>query len=737
MSKVRTIAHRDQDGDAETEGKVRPLDEAAALVGLPRDGQDLVGDRRQPGLREPLAHAVRELGGGADDLFGADRPVHASCPPCHKRMARRLDIRGCAFYKHARLLTPLPFRPTVPTRRPPLRLIRPFLVTLMAVVLSLAATATFAQSDGRLTGIVKDSSGAAVPGAEVTVTNDQTGASQSTISGGDGSFAVSGLAAGAYTVEVKLRGFGSSKEKVNVAAGAAATAEFTLSARLEEEVVVTGTRGEARTTTESMAPIDVLSAKEFEGLSGDLSDQIRTLVPSYNVNTQPISDASTIVRPASLRNLAPDHTLVLINGERRHRAAVINWLGNGVADGAQGPDISLIPVDRAPAGRGAPRRRRGAVRLGRHRGRHQLPAAGHQPGRHPPGQRRDDRRGRRRGLHHQRQQGVQARLARLRQPDRGVRELQPDRPQRPARRRAGPDRRRQHAVRVPAQIFGTPEINDDVKLWLNSGYLFGGGQQLYVIGDYAAKTVDGGFYYRNPNTRAGVFSNDGGATLLIGDVRDARDGVLDGSSNCPVVPIVNNRPDAAAPGPRVRRSQLLLVPGDVPRRLHAPVRRRREGLLGDRRHPRPDRQAPVLGRQRGLRLERGAVLHQQHRERLARPRLPHRVRSRPLQAGRDQPQPEAPATRSARRSTWPAAWSGATRRSRSASGRPNPGSTVPSPTRASARPPTASPASPRSRKAASTAATSPGTSTRSSAAAPTGRWERPRASSTSTTSAPR
>ena len=93
--------------------------------------------------------------------------------------------------------------------------------------------------------------------------------------------------------------------------------------------------------------------------------------------------------------------------------------------------------------------------------------------------------------------------------------------------------------------------------------------------------------------------------------------------------------------------QLLLVPGDVPGRLHAPVRRRREGLLGGGRHPRPDRQAPVLGRERGLRLERGAVLHQQHRERLAGPRLPHRVRSRPVPAGRAQPEPEASATRSA------------------------------------------------------------------------------------------
>ena len=224
-----------------------------------------------------------------------------------------------------------------------MRLIRAFMATLIAAGLSLAAAPAFSQSaDGRVTGVVRDSSGAAVPGAAVTVINDQTGASQSTVSGADGTYSVTGLPPGSYTVEAKLRGFGASKQKVEVTAGAA-SADFSLSARLEEEVVVTGTRAEARTTTESMAPIDVLSAKEFEGLSGDLSDQIRTLVPSYNVNTQPISDASTIVRPASLRNLAPDHTLVLINGERRHRAAVIYWLGNGVADGAQGPDISLIP----------------------------------------------------------------------------------------------------------------------------------------------------------------------------------------------------------------------------------------------------------------------------------------------------------------------------------------------------------------------------------------------------------
>jgi hypothetical protein len=65
-------------------------------------------------------------------------------------------------------------------------------------------------------------------------------------------------------------------------------------------------------------------------------------------------------------------------------------------------------------------------------------------------------------------------------------------------------------VRSPAPIWGSPNIEDDFKLWVNSGYLFGGGQQLYALGNYVSKKVTGGFYYRNPNTRGGVFSSDGG-----------------------------------------------------------------------------------------------------------------------------------------------------------------------------------------------------------------------------------
>ena len=110
-----------------------------------------------------------------------------------------------------------------------------------------------------------------------------------------------------------------------------------------EGMVVVGTRAKPRSVLESAVPIDVLPSEDFIKQGGtDLPDLLRNLVPSYNVNAQPIADAATVVRPANLRGLAPDHTLLLVNGKRRHRASVITWLGNGLSDGSQGADLSPI-----------------------------------------------------------------------------------------------------------------------------------------------------------------------------------------------------------------------------------------------------------------------------------------------------------------------------------------------------------------------------------------------------------
>ena len=111
-----------------------------------------------------------------------------------------------------------------------------------------------------------------------------------------------------------------------------------------EEVVTVGSRRAARSASHTPAPVDTLGAEDLiEQATSDIADMLRVAVPSYNVNTQPISDGGTVVRPANLRGLSPDQTLVLLNGKRRHRAAVITFLGGGIADGAHGPDVGVFP----------------------------------------------------------------------------------------------------------------------------------------------------------------------------------------------------------------------------------------------------------------------------------------------------------------------------------------------------------------------------------------------------------
>ena len=109
---------------------------------------------------------------------------------------------------------------------------------------------------------------------------------------------------------------------------------------VQETIVVTGARGAPRSVTDSPVPIDVFSADDIEAVSfTDTNDVLRTLVPSYSLSRQPISDGASFVRPATLRGLPTDKTLVLVNSKRRHRAALVSIGGSGT----QGPDIATIP----------------------------------------------------------------------------------------------------------------------------------------------------------------------------------------------------------------------------------------------------------------------------------------------------------------------------------------------------------------------------------------------------------
>ncbi|GGO93601.1 TonB-dependent receptor plug domain-containing protein [Stakelama pacifica] len=104
------------------------------------------------------------------------------------------------------------------------------------------------------------------------------------------------------------------------------------------DIVVTGTREAGRTQFDAMAPVDVISGDAInQVVSGDLSDGLAELLPSFNVQRLPAADGQAFVRPATLRGLSPDETLVLVNGKRFHRSALLGTRGS------QGPDLSAIP----------------------------------------------------------------------------------------------------------------------------------------------------------------------------------------------------------------------------------------------------------------------------------------------------------------------------------------------------------------------------------------------------------
>ena len=317
-----------------------------------------------------------------------------------------------------------------------------------------------------------------------------------------------------------------------------------------EELVVTGSRAQSRTVTDSPVPIDVIGADEFAKQGGaDLADLVRNVVPSYNVNTQPISDAGTVVRPPNMRGLAPDHALVLVNGKRRHRAAVIHWLGNGVADGAQGPDLAPIPaiaLNRVEVLRDGASAQYGSDAIAgvlnfRLKDRSdglsvETKVGSFQDGEGILGDGELFSIAGNLGLGND---NAWANLS-LEYGNSGetIRSVQRN-------DAAGLIAAGNTNVANPAQIWGQPFIRDDLKFFANYGATLSENLDFYGHANYASKETEGGFYFRNPHTRSGVFKgpvlDDGSPSLLVGDL----DGVGQGGE-CAPVPIIDNKPDQDA-----------------------------------------------------------------------------------------------------------------------------------------------------------------------------------------------
>jgi iron complex outermembrane receptor protein len=296
--------------------------------------------------------------------------------------------------------------------------------------------------------------------------------------------------------------------------------ETTVDAEVEK-IAVIGSRGAPRSIADSPVPIDIIGGDEL-GKSGsaDMLDLLVSTVPSFAARAQPISDAATLIRPVNLRGLSSDSTLVLVNGKRRHRASVIAFQGGGVNDGAQGPDISVIPsiaikqvevlrdgaaaqygsdaiagvmnfVLKDDADGGSLEVKQGEFYEGDGStttiaGNVGLPFT-------------DD--------------GFVNLSFQLKNADATSRSVQ--RPDAAGLIAAG-----NTAVGDPAQIWGNPEIEDDITLFANVGLDLGDDKEFYMFGNYSERDVTGGFYYRNPHTRGSVYLGPGVDDGLTGDAGD-------------------------------------------------------------------------------------------------------------------------------------------------------------------------------------------------------------------------
>ncbi|MBA4307738.1 MAG: TonB-dependent receptor [Sphingopyxis sp.] len=112
------------------------------------------------------------------------------------------------------------------------------------------------------------------------------------------------------------------------------------------EIVVTGSRGLARTITSSPTPIDVISGEDVERLAGgmQLRDALTQLVPSFQSTTVGSSSFNSLTRPAGLRGLSGVHVLVLVNGKRRHNTSIIDFNSGATSQGGNPVDLDLIPA---------------------------------------------------------------------------------------------------------------------------------------------------------------------------------------------------------------------------------------------------------------------------------------------------------------------------------------------------------------------------------------------------------
>lgn len=111
-----------------------------------------------------------------------------------------------------------------------------------------------------------------------------------------------------------------------------------------EEVVVTGTRVADRSATDTAVPVDVVASSALTDTgNNEVNQALSKALPSFNFPRPSLNDGTDTIRPATLRGLAPDQTLVLVNSKRRHASSLVNVNGS-IGRGAAAVDLNTIPA---------------------------------------------------------------------------------------------------------------------------------------------------------------------------------------------------------------------------------------------------------------------------------------------------------------------------------------------------------------------------------------------------------
>ena len=205
---------------------------------------------------------------------------------------------------------------------------------VVAILFGIASVIPMAVSADTLKVVVQDQNGSAIPEAKVHIGNRE----QTT---DDSGVAMFSDVPGSESLTITAIGF--SSKRINTTAGQTEATVILAPIQTIESVVVVGTRSIGRRALQAPVPIEVVNREQLS-LTGqsETGRVLQMLVPSFNFSSSSISDGTDALRPATLRGLGPDQTLVLINGKRRHKSALLH-VNTSVGRGAAGTDFNAIP----------------------------------------------------------------------------------------------------------------------------------------------------------------------------------------------------------------------------------------------------------------------------------------------------------------------------------------------------------------------------------------------------------